>query len=101
MATVATSTPTYQFDDRLIQWRELGDFKHLVVSIFFVDEEKNIVDFIIKFEPNEKVLLHRHRAATTTFVVDGEHRIYELDGELREVRPVGRYTFSMANDPHN
>jgi len=101
MATAASSMIPYQFDDRNIQWRELGDFKHLVASIFFVDEEKNIVDFIIKFDPNEKVLLHRHLAATTTFVVDGEHRIYEPDGQLREVRPVGRYTFSTASDAHN
>jgi hypothetical protein len=101
MAPTAASTLPSQFDDRNIQWRALGDFPHLVASIFFVDEEQNIVDFVIKFDPNEKVLLHRHLAATTTFVVDGEHRIYEPDGQLREVRPVGRYTFSTANDPHN
>ena len=101
MATAASSIIPYQFDDRNIQWRALGDFPHLVAAIFLVDEEQNIVDFVIKFDPNEKVLLHRHLAATTTFVVDGEHRIYEPDGQLREVRPVGRYTFSTANDPHN
>lgn len=101
MATAASTMLPSQFDDRHIQWRALGDFPHLVASIFFVDEEKNIVDFVIKFDPNEQVLLHRHLAATTTFVVDGEHRIYEPDGQLREVRPVGRYTFSTATDPHN
>jgi hypothetical protein len=101
MATAESPMIPYQFDDRNIQWRELGDFKHLVASIFFVDEEKNIVDFIIKFDPNEKVLLHRHLAATNTFVVEGEHRIYEPDGQLREVRPVGRYTFSTGGDAHN
>ena len=102
MATaVQSQTTSYHFDDRNIQWRELGDFKHMMASIFFVDEEKNIVDFIIKFDPNEKVLLHRHLAATNTFVVEGEHRIYEPDGQLREVRPVGQYTFSTGGDAHN
>lgn len=101
MATAVSPLTSYRFDDRLIDWRTLGDFKHLVASIFFVDEEQNIVDFIIKFDPNEKVLLHRHLAATNTFVVEGEHRIYEPDGQLREVRPAGRYTFSTGGDAHN
>lgn len=101
MATAGSPMTSYQFDDRNIQWRTLGDFKHLVASIFFVDEEQNIVDFIIKFDPNEKVLLHRHLAATNTFVVEGEHRIYEPDGQLREVRPAGQYTFSTGGDAHN
>src|SRR5258705_8568000 len=102
MATsVQSQTTSYRFDDRNIQWRELGDFKHMMASIFFVDEEKNIVDFIIKFDPNEKLLLHRHLAATNTFVVEGEHRIYEPDGQLREVRPVGQYIFSTGGDAHN
>lgn len=101
MATIASPMTSHQFDDRNIQWRTLGDFEHLVASVFFVDGERNIVDFIIKFDPNEKVLLHRHLAVTTTFVVDGEHRIYEPDGRLREIRPGGRYTFSTASDAQN
>ena len=45
-----------RFDDQHIQWRELGGFKHMLVSIFFVDEDRNRVDLLIKFDPNEKVL---------------------------------------------
>ena len=60
------------------------------VSIFFVDEEKNLVGLLIKFDPNEKVLLHRHLADTNTFVVEGEHVIYEPDGQVREGRPMPR-----------
>ena len=97
---VESQTPSYHFDDRTIQWRELGDFKHFVVSIFSVDEEKNIADFIVKFEPNQQIFLHRHLALTNTFVVDGEHIIYEANGKVREVRPVGRYTSSPAGDAH-
>jgi quercetin dioxygenase-like cupin family protein len=97
---VESQTTSYRFDDRNIRWRELGDFKHFMVFIFSVDEAKNIADFIIKFEPNEQIFLHRHLALTNTFVVDGEHIIYEANGKVREVRPVGRYTSSPAGDAH-
>lgn len=101
MATAVTSqTPVYRFDDRNIRWRALGDFEHFVVFIFGVDEKNNIADFIIKFEPNKQIFLHRHLALTNTFVVDGEHIIYEADGKTREVRPVGRYTSSKPGDAH-
>ena len=92
MAAVASPMTPRQFDDQHLQWRELEGFKHMMVSIFFVDEVRNRVDLLIKFDPNEKVLLHRHLADTNTFVVEGDHVIYEPDGSVREVRPVGQYT---------
>jgi len=101
MATAASPMTTHQFDDRHIQWRELAGFKHMMVSIFFVDEARNRVDLLIKFDPNEKVLLHRHLADTNTFVIEGDHVIYEPDGRVREVRPVGRYTFGTGRDAHD
>jgi len=101
-ATSPTSPMTaHQFDDRRIQWRELAGFTHMMVSIFFVDEQRNRVDLLIKFDPNEKVLLHRHLADTNTFVVEGDHVIYEPDGGVREVRPVGQYTFGTGRDAHD
>jgi hypothetical protein len=95
-------TTSYRFDDRNIQWRALGDFEHFMVTILSVDEDKNIADFIVKFEPNEKIFLHRHLALTNTLVIDGEHIIYEPGSkQLREVRPVGRYTSSQPGDAHH
>ena len=95
-------TTNYRFDDRNIQWRALGDFEHFMVTILSVDEDKNIADFIVKFEPNEKIFLHRHLALTNTLVIDGEHIIYEPGSkQLREVRPVGRYTSSQPGDAHH
>ena len=73
----------------------------MMVSIFFVDEARNRVDLLIKFDPNEKVLLHRHLADTNTFVIEGDHVIYEPDGRVREVRPVGQYTFGTGRDAHD
>ena len=101
MATAASLMPARQFDEQNIQWRELEGFKHMMVSIFFVDEARNRVDFLIKFDPNEKVLLHRHLADTNTFVIEGDHVIYEPDGSVREVRPVGQYTFGTGRDAHD
>jgi hypothetical protein len=101
MATAVSPMTAAQFDDRHIQWRKLAGFKHMMVSIFFVDEAKNLVDLLIKFDPNEKVLLHRHLADTNTFVIEGDHVIYEPDGRVREVRPVGRYTFGTGRDAHD
>ena len=94
-------TPSPRFDDHSIQWRELPGFKHMLVSIFFVDEERNRIDLLIKFDPNEKVLLHRHLADTNTFVIAGDHVIYEPDGRVREVRPTGCYTFGTGRDAHD
>lgn len=101
MATTQSQAPSYRFDDRNIRWQALGDFKHFEVFVFAVDEKNNIADFIVKFEANEKIFIHRHLALTNTFVVDGEHVIYEPDGRKREVRPVGRFTSSKPGDAHS
>ena len=101
MATsVATAPAVYAFDDRHIRWYELGDFKHFVFAMLDVDVAQKIVDFVLKFPPNQKIFLHRHLALTNTLVVQGEHRLYEPNGKLKEVRPVGSYTSSPPGDPH-
>jgi quercetin dioxygenase-like cupin family protein len=101
MATAVTAEPTaYAFDDRNIRWYELGEFKHFVFAMLDVDEKKKLVDLILKFEPNQQIFLHRHLALTNTLVVQGEHRLYEPNGALKEVRPVGSYTSSPPGEPH-
>jgi len=96
----ATET-LHRFDDRNITWRKLGDFEGFVASILYVDEPANVAEFIVKFDPNTSSMIHRHLAATHTFVIDGDHIIYEIDGRLRESRPVGRYTFTAPDgDSH-
>ena len=93
--------PAYRFDDREIRWQKLGDFTGLLVVVFKVDEERNLADFIVKFEPNSVIFCHRHLALTNTLVIEGEHRIYETDGKaLKEVRATGSYTSSPPGDAH-
>ena len=56
---------------------------------------------LFKFAANEKIALHRHVAANNTFVIQGEHRLYYPNGDLKEVRPTGSYTVSPpSEDPH-
>jgi hypothetical protein len=92
---------TNQFDDRNIRWNKLCDFEHLLYSILDIDESNKIIDVLFKFAANQQIVLHRHNAHNNTFVVQGEHRLYEPDGKLKEIRPVGSYTRSPASDdPH-
>jgi 2,4'-dihydroxyacetophenone dioxygenase len=97
---VAAQTMPYAFDDRHIRWRQLGEFEHFVLAMLDVDVSRKLCDFIIKFAPNQRIFLHRHLALTNTFVVQGEHRLYEPSGPLKEVRRVGSYTSSPPADPH-
>jgi quercetin dioxygenase-like cupin family protein len=91
----------HTFDDSNIDWQRLGDFEHLHFSILDVDPEKKLVDVLFKFDANSQIVMHRHLAHNNTFVVQGEHRLYEPNGKLKEVRHVGSMTSSPpSKDPH-
>lgn len=87
---------THSFDDCGICWHRIGDLENLLCSVLAVDESARTVDVLFKFPPNRKTVLHRHRSLTHLFVLQGEHRIYEADGRVKDARPVGRYTISPA-----
>ncbi len=90
-----------RFDDRQIQWRRLDGLANLEYTVLSIDEPRLTADVLFRFAGNGQIALHRHRALNHTFVVQGEHRIYEADGRLREVRPTGSYTISPASpEPH-
>lgn len=93
---------TYQFDDNAVQWNRFGEFVPAFhYSILHLDEKSRIVDVLFKLPANERIVLHVHRALNHTFVVQGEHRLYETDGTLREIRRAGSYTVSPASEkPH-
>jgi len=84
-----------------INWQNLEGFDNLSFFVLNVDRKNVLVDVLFKFDANEKIALHRHIALNHTMVLEGEHRLYEPDGSLKEVRPTGSYTVSPAsNDPH-
>jgi len=91
----------YLFDDANINWQTLEGFEHLHYSILDIDEQNKIVDVLFKFAAQQQIVLHRHKVLNKTFVLQGEHRLYEADGRLKEVRAVGSYTSSQPSDePH-
>lgn len=91
----------YFFDDCNIKWQKLERFENLAYSILNIDENNKIIDVIFKFAANKRIVLHRHLALNNMFVIQGEHRLYEANGALKEVRPVGSYTSSPPSDePH-
>jgi quercetin dioxygenase-like cupin family protein len=93
--------PNQLFDDSHISWQTLAGFEHLFYSILDICEDKKIIDVLFRFSARQQIVLHRHKALNHTFVIQGEHRLYKADGALKEVRPVGSYTCSPADDePH-
>lgn len=89
------------FDDRSINWQTIAGFEHLLYNILSIDEHAKIIDVLFKFSANQQIVLHRHLALNNTFVIQGEHRLYEPNGRLKEARPTGRYTSTQASEePH-
>ncbi len=92
---------SYDFDNSNVQWHSFGDFDHFVYSILNIDEKNLIFDLLFKFDANKQIFLHRHKALNTSFVVQGEHRLFEPNGDIKEIRSVGSYTSSPASEnPH-
>ena len=99
MTSSSNQNSKFAFDDRHLRWQPLGELQHFVAKVYQVDEVRRTADFIIKFDPNEQIVLHRHVAPTNTFVVQGEHRLYEPDGTPKEVRPIGSFTATPPGTP--
>lgn len=97
---------TLEFDDRNIQWLDLGGIEPLLegVEAFFydIDETNGSVDALLRFRAHDRIVLHRHLASYRTLVLQGELRLYDRHDNLKEIRPVGSYVYSDANgEPHS
>jgi hypothetical protein len=89
------------FDDHNIRWKTLLDLEHLHLTVLDVDRENKIVQVLYKFGGNRQIILHRHKTLNKMLVIQGEHRLYRANGELKEIRPTGSYTVSPPDDePH-
>ena len=90
-----------RFNDRQIRWRPFGDMPHFQFAILDIDAGRGIAEVLFRFEAGQRIVPHRHLALNHTFVIQGEHHLYEMDGARREIRPTGSYTVSPASDvPH-
>jgi hypothetical protein len=91
----------YLFDDCNIQWQQLDGFENLAYSILNIDENNKIIYVLFKFAANKRIILYRHLALNNMLVIQGEHRLYEANGSLKEVRAVGSYTsIQPSEEPH-
>ena len=92
---------SHTFDESSIHWNRLDGFEHAAYQICDVDADNRIVDILFKFSANQKIALHWHRAPYRTLVLQGELRIYRVDGTLKEVRPTGSYVAGRSGgEPH-
>lgn len=97
----SAGTPAGSFDQSNIKWYTLAGFDHVWYHILKVDPDARIVDLLLKFAANERIVLHRHHADYSTFIIRGELRIYSEDGAIREVRPTGSFVEKPAGGaPH-
>lgn len=93
--------PDDNFNDRAINWCKLGDIEYLQYAVLDIDQDRHIADVLFKLEPHRQIIPHRHKALNKSLVIQGEHRLYEPSGRLKEVRPAGTYTSTPASDePH-
>lgn len=88
-----------EFDQSNIKWNTLKGFDHIWYHIIRVDASAKIVEVIFKFAANKRIVLHRHHADYSTFIIQGELRLYDKDGVLKEIRPTGSYVQKKAGGP--
>ncbi|HUI22375.1 MAG TPA: regulator [Methylocella sp.] len=92
---------TIKFDERNVRWFRLEGISDVWYHVLEVDQKNRIVDILFKFSAGAKIVLQRHRAAYRTFVIQGELRIYNANGDLKEIRGVGSYVSRPAGgEPH-
>jgi len=98
----AAATPSVgAFDQSNIQWNTLEGIDHVWYHVLRVDPEAKVVDLLLKFAANQKIVLHRHHAAYSTFIIQGELRLYNEEGELTEIRPTASFVEKPAGGaPH-
>jgi hypothetical protein len=100
-ASQAATDVAAAFDQSNIKWNTLEGIDHLWYHVLSVDWELKVVDVLLKFAANEKVVLHKHHADYSTFIIQGELRIYNSVGELTEIRPTASFVQKSAGGaPH-
>lgn len=83
-------------------WRSLEGLEHIQYSILHIDETQQRAEVLFKLEPHKPIILHRHCALNKILVLSGEHHIYNVQGNLTEVRATGSYTVAQPDQhPHS
>lgn len=89
------------FDQSNIKWNTLDGIDHVWYHVLNVDRDLQVVDLLLKFAANERIVLHKHLADYSTFIIQGELRLYNSDGQLTEIRPTASFVQKPAHgEPH-
>lgn len=100
-AASAAVPPAGSFDQSNITWNTLEGIDHVWYHVLKVDPEAKIVDLLLKFAANQRIVLHRHHADYSTFIIQGELRLYDEEGALTEIRPTASFVEKPAGGaPH-
>ncbi len=97
----ASPTVPFSLYDHEISWQPFAGIENLELTLCDIDEERKVIDLVVRFAPDQTVTMHNHLAQTNMFIIQGELRMYEPDGSVREVRPAGRYYRGTTNDAHS
>jgi hypothetical protein len=100
-ANPISTQPNCDLYDHEIKWQPFAGIENLELTMCDIDEARQVVDLIVRFAPNKTVTMHNHLAQTNMLIIQGELRMYEPDGSIREVRPAGRYYRGRTNDAHS
>lgn len=99
----------FRADASQLQWTHLeggADFDYPIdydLAVLGCQPDIGAVDLLVRWAPNAYCHFHRHCAATTTLVIEGEQHVYEQtdDGEtVHRVRRAGAYAHSPGGDVH-
>lgn len=99
--TTKAQQPGCDLYDHEIKWMPFAGIENLELSLFDLDEDRSVVDLIVRFAPNKTVTMHNHLAQTNMLIIQGELRMYEPDGSIREARTAGRYYRGTTGDAHS
>ncbi|MEL7175156.1 MAG: regulator [Pseudomonadota bacterium] len=90
-ASKAATQVAAAFDQSNVKWNTLDGIEHLSYHVLDVDRDLKVVDVLLKFAANEKIILHKHHADYSTFIIQGELRLYDAKGDLTEIRPTASF----------
>ncbi|MEM7543192.1 MAG: regulator [Pseudomonadota bacterium] len=94
-------TTQFAFDESNVSWHPFAGLDHLEFTLCNLDEERQIADLLVKFEPSEKVAIHNHLAKTNMLIIQGELRMYHTNGDIKEIRKPGEYFEGRTDDCHS
>ncbi len=86
-----------------VAWRPFPGFEGLYYNVLDVDRERDLVDMLMKFDPDSRCVPHRHVGPTRTLVIEGEHQMFEADGSSTEPtdrRPAGTFSTNNGDEAH-